>query len=106
MKKDYSALSEEELAEMIRTAEDVLQNKKEDRKREIIQQIKELASSIDVSVDIIDNLKKSSTRKGVRVPPKYKNPDNASQKWSGRGMTPKWLQALLDQGHNLEEYKL
>ncbi len=39
------------------------------------------------------------------LPPKYVNPKNPSQTWSGKGRgTPKWMQELLDMGHRKEEF--
>lgn len=106
MKRDYSKLSEKELNEMINSAEQVLQSKKEDRRKEVIKQIKELAKTIGVTVEIVDRKKKQSSRKGIKVPAKYHNPKNPSQQWTGRGMKPKWLQALLDKGNSIDKYKI
>jgi len=36
------------------------------------------------------------------VPPKYRNPDNADQTWTGRGKQPVWLRDLLAAGKKLE----
>lgn len=36
------------------------------------------------------------------VPPKYRGP--AGETWSGRGLTPRWLAALLAQGKTKEEF--
>ena len=40
--------------------------------------------------------------KGVKVPPKYRGP--GSETWAGRGATPRWLAALLKEGHSIEEF--
>ena len=106
MAKDYSGLSEEELKEMIKTAEVVLQSKEEDRRKQVISKINELAASINLKVDFISPQKRQSSRKGIKVAAKYQNPQNPSQKWTGRGMKPKWLKALLDKGGKLEKYKI
>lgn len=106
MKPDYSKLSENELNEMIKQAEEILHIKKDHRRQEVIKQIKELAASINVLVEIVDPRKKQSSRKGIKVPPKYQNPNNPSQQWTGRGMKPKWLKALLDQGNNVDKYRI
>ena len=45
--------------------------------------------------------KKSSTLAGKKVAPKYRNPANAEQTWTGRGVAPGWVQALKAAG-NLE----
>jgi DNA-binding protein H-NS len=34
--------------------------------------------------------------------PKYVNPDNPAQTWSGRGRRPAWLDDALEAGHDLE----
>ena len=106
MAKDYSGLSEEELKEMIKTAEVVLQSKEEDRKKQIVSQINELAASINLKVEFIDAQRRQSSRKGIKVAAKYQNPENPSQKWTGRGMKPKWLKSLLDQGGKPEQYEI
>ena len=43
-------------------------------------------------------------RKYPRVYPKYRNPDEPSETWSGRGKRPRWLTAALKTGHKIEEF--
>jgi DNA-binding protein H-NS len=45
-----------------------------------------------------------SAMKGVKVPPKYRGP--GGQTWAGPGATPRWLVALLKEGHSIEEYAI
>lgn len=47
---------------------------------------------------------RSSALKGVKVAPKYRGPNGET--WAGRGAHPKWLSALLDEGHSLEEFAI
>ncbi len=105
MKTDLAHLSEAELTSMIESARKVLKEKQEGKRKEVIAQIKELAASIGVSVEIAEAAK-ASARKGSRVPVKYHNPDNPSDKWTGRGMKPRWLRELLEQGRRLEEFEI
>ena len=37
-----------------------------------------------------------------KVEPKFKGPNGEA--WTGRGLTPKWLAALVAQGHSKEEF--
>ena len=39
-----------------------------------------------------------------KVFPKYQNPKNPAEKWSGRGKQPHWLQAQLRAGKTLEHF--
>jgi DNA-binding protein H-NS len=43
-------------------------------------------------------------RKYPRVFPKYRNPNDPSETWSGRGKQPRWLTAALKTGHTIEEF--
>jgi DNA-binding protein H-NS len=43
-------------------------------------------------------------RKYPRVVPKYRNPNEPFQTWSGRGKKPRWLTAALETGHAIEEF--
>ncbi|WP_315828641.1 H-NS histone family protein [Bradyrhizobium sp. SZCCHNG3015] len=40
------------------------------------------------------------------VKPKFQNPENPLQTWSGRGRQPHWLVALLAKGNALEDLKI
>src|SRR5579864_6672657 len=46
--------------------------------------------------------------RGVRgkVAPKYRNPDNPSETWAGRGLRPRWLAAALKGGKKLEHFAI
>jgi DNA-binding protein H-NS len=43
-------------------------------------------------------------RKYPQVFPKYRNPTEPSETWSGRGKQPRWLAAALKTGHTIEEF--
>ena len=45
-----------------------------------------------------------SAMKGVKVPPKYRGP--GGETWAGRGATPRWLAALIKEGHSIEEFSI
>ncbi|MBB1472844.1 MULTISPECIES: H-NS histone family protein [unclassified Luteimonas] len=39
-----------------------------------------------------------------KVAPKYRNPENPAETWTGRGMKPRWLAAQLAAGKSAEEF--
>lgn len=103
--RELQSLSENELQSMIENAKKALESLQAGKKKEILAQIKELAASINVSVEITENDKKA-VRKGVAVPFKYKHPTDETKKWTGRGVAPKWMQDLLSKGHSKAEFKI
>ena len=42
----------------------------------------------------------------AKVPPKYRNPDNPSETWAGRGLKPSWLAAAIKAGKKLARLRL
>jgi DNA-binding protein H-NS len=42
--------------------------------------------------------------RGRTVAPKYRDPENQSQTWAGRGQPPRWLTAYEQQGRKREEF--
>ncbi len=48
--------------------------------------------------------RRTSANKGTKVAAKYKGPNGEA--WSGRGLPPKWMAALLAQGRKKEEFAI
>jgi DNA-binding protein H-NS len=42
---------------------------------------------------------------GAAILPRYRNPDDASQTWSGRGRQPTWVTEALAAGKTLDQLK-
>jgi DNA-binding protein H-NS len=102
---DFNKLSEAELQAVIDNAEKALKERQSSKRKEVIAQIKELAASIGVTVDIQDGEKKSERKTG-KVAARYRSPDDASLTWSGRGLAPKWMQELLASGRSKAEFEI
>jgi DNA-binding protein H-NS len=47
---------------------------------------------------------KAHPLKGRTVAPKYRDPENSSQTWAGRGQAPRWLTAYESQGRKRDEF--
>ncbi len=45
---------------------------------------------------------------GVRgkVAPKFRNPENPSETWAGRGLKPRWLAAAIKSGKKLDDFAI
>lgn len=100
---EYNNLSENELQTVIEKAEKALKEKQAIQRKEVIAQIRALAASINVIVDIQDSDKKA-TKKGKKVAAKYRNPADSSQTWTGRGVAPIWMQTLIKSGQDKSDF--
>ena len=54
-------------------------------------------------VDDVSSLYRSR-RPYPPVPPKYRNPKNPTETWSGRGKQPRWLQPQIRAGKRLDDF--
>lgn len=51
--------------------------------------------------------KAAGSRKGKKlgkVAPKYRNPANAKETWTGRGLKPRWMADLIKKGKKVEDF--
>jgi DNA-binding protein H-NS len=90
---------------LLKAPEKALKNKLANKRKDVIVQIKELAASIDVTVDVYESGKRSA-RKGIKVPVKYRHPEDPEKTWTGRGVMPTWLQVLVNAGHDRSEFEV
>jgi DNA-binding protein H-NS len=103
---DLNNLSENELQALLENAEKTLKERQANKRKEVFTQIRELAASIGVSVDIHETDARKGERKVNKVAARYRNPENALQTWSGRGLAPKWMQAYIDAGREKSEFEI
>lgn len=74
---------------------------------EKVAMIKETMESYGITIEDIQGKspkapKVSGSKSANPVPAKYKGPNGES--WTGRGLAPRWLTALIGEGHTKEEY--
>ena len=48
----------------------------------------------------------SGRRSYPPVPPKYRNPEQPSETWAGRGKQPRWLVAQLRSGKRIDDFRI
>jgi DNA-binding protein H-NS len=47
---------------------------------------------------------KSAGEGRTPVAPKYRNPENPSETWAGRGLKPRWLKAAIETGKTADDF--
>ena len=103
---DFAKLSEQELSALIADAHKALDQKRQQLRRDVLAQIRSLASSIGVEVQITEQGSGVNSRKGSKVAIKYRDPSNPNHAWSGRGVKPRWLQEYIDQGRAIDDFRI
>ena len=57
-------------------------------------------------LEALEGTARRERRPYPRVLPKYRNPDDPSETWAGRGKQPRWLAAQLRIGRTLEDLRI
>lgn len=72
-------------------------------RKKLVASIKEQAKAAGIPFeDIIDSMTAGTK---VKLPPKYRNPNDAAETWAGRGMKPKWVSEHLEAGGSMDDIK-
>jgi DNA-binding protein H-NS len=59
---------------------------------------------VSMSDDFLGAARKPARRKAAKVAPKYRDPDNKRNTWSGRGSAPTWLVEKVKRGHSRADF--
>jgi DNA-binding protein H-NS len=95
---DLKALSPKELKALIANAESQMQEARASQVQEVRKKIDALLSSSGLSLADIYPAHGGKGGKGGKrgaVAPKYRNPEDPSQTWTGRGKRPLWFAAAI-----------
>lgn len=102
---DLDALSLQELKDLQDKISIAIIDFEKRRKADALDELKALAQAKGFSLDeLVDGTK----RKKVRAPvaPKYADPANPSNTWTGRGRKPKWMVEALANGGLPEDFAI
>jgi DNA-binding protein H-NS len=112
---DLENMSEPDLRQLIQNAQQVLDKRIAARTEETLREIRRMAEEIGLEVQVTkkgETVGTDGTKRGRKkavpdeeaekprrtVAPKYRNPENPAETWTGRGREPKWFQAARARG--------
>ena len=78
----------------------VLTRRMSAEKRQLEQRLRQLHSGA------LERNVRRERRPYPQVFPKYRNPDNPTETWAGRGKQPRWLTAQIRDGRKLEDFRI
>jgi DNA-binding protein H-NS len=106
---DLSKLSLTELKRLNSRVDAEIARRADNAKKELLKKVQKLASDAGVPLsDLLGGKTRKSTGrkpgapKGRKVPPKYRNPADASQTWTGRGRQPAWVATYVKSGKKID----
>jgi DNA-binding protein H-NS len=89
-----------ELIELRNNVNRVLGQKSEDLK----QQLRQLEAPGGLSVPRRPIAVRGRSLRGIKLPPKYRDPKDPSLVWAGRGALPRWMHDQIKKGAKREDF--
>jgi DNA-binding protein H-NS len=111
-KLDLEGMSLDELWELHERISTLLSARMIAEKEELENRLAQLNRGNKVNgVGVVDLGSRSAERarprrKYPQVFPKFQNPSDPTETWSGRGKQPRWLVSALEAGGNIEDYRI
>jgi DNA-binding protein H-NS len=103
-KYDIQSLSYKDLRDLHARISDEIEARKQAEKSNVQQKVIQLVQNAGFELDDIVGNTNSKSLKGRKIPPKYRNPKNPEETWTGRGRQPKWLAQELSRGRSLKSF--
>ncbi|HEU4843815.1 MAG TPA: H-NS histone family protein [Burkholderiaceae bacterium] len=101
---DLSNLSAAELRQLQEQIKRELKQREQSERLKAREQILAIAHSVGVPLQEL--IGPGVRAKTGTVAPRYRNPADASQQWTGRGRQPKWVKDWVDAGKSLDLLRL
>lgn len=115
-KSQLNKASLKELQQVFTSVKTEIARRENNNKAELLKKVKKMAAEAGVSMnELLGNSGiRGTSGRALRQPgrpagkprgkvaPKYKNPDNGAQTWTGRGRQPLWVSEAIRNGKSLE----
>jgi len=100
-KTNIEKMSLKELLDLQMRVERAVVQARERERSAVKEKIEAIARGAGMSLSELFGRRAS---KGSKVAAKYRNPDDPSETWAGRGRQPRWLAAKLKAGSKMEKF--
>jgi DNA-binding protein H-NS len=98
---ELESLSLKELKQLQKDVDAAISEFKDRERRKALAEVEAFARERGLTAADLTELSSKRTRKSAA--PKYANPSDLSQTWTGRGRRPRWIEAALAEGKSLED---
>ena len=101
---DLNKMSVKELVALQTEVAKAIVERKAEEQAAVRTKLAELAEKSGYGLDELFGKGRRGKSGKASVAPKYRNPADATETWSGRGRMPLWIKALTDKGAKKEKF--
>src|ERR1700712_2421536 len=100
MHSNFETMPLDDLWQLYHQIGRVLAERMTSEKRKLEQRLNQLRG------DGVHTSSETQRRPYPKVSPKYQNPDDPTQTWTGRGKKPLWISEMMTAGRSIEELRI
>ena len=101
---NLESLSLKELKQLQKDVDAAITEFKDRERKKALAEVEAFAKERGLTASDLSELTSKRTRKSAA--PKYANPADETQTWTGRGRRPRWIEAALAEGKSLDDMAL
>ncbi|MEZ5911160.1 MAG: H-NS histone family protein [Paracoccaceae bacterium] len=98
---NLESMSLKDLKDLGRRVEKAIASFEARKKQQALAEVEATAAKLGFSLAELTG--QAKTRKRAPAVPKYANPANKAETWSGRGRKPRWFEAALKSGKSADD---
>jgi DNA-binding protein H-NS len=99
-------MSHKDLMSLKDDIEKALVKAEKSAREEALKAAQKAAAAFGYSLDEISGKKSGAGKSRAKAAPKYRNPDNAEQTWTGRGRKPQWIHDAIARGVDIADLEI
>ena len=99
---DLDALDLSELKLLSKKVDKAIVDFEKRRKEAALDELREVAKRNGLNLNDLQGMLNTSSSKAVAGEPRYRNPDDPDDTWTGRGRRPRWVIDHLEAGVSLK----
>ncbi|WP_424985934.1 H-NS family nucleoid-associated regulatory protein [Microbulbifer sp. S227A] len=104
---DLTSMSRKELRQLARDVEKAIRNAEKRERKVALEAAERAAAEHGFALsELSDDAAARKSAKGPKSAAKYRNPDDPTQTWSGRGRKPQWIHDALAKGTDIADLEI
>jgi DNA-binding protein H-NS len=103
--REFTGLKLKELLRIEADLKDIITERKQVEAKEVRNEVQEFIQKRGFN---LQELGFTRTQKGYKatMAPKYRNPDNPKETWTGHGRKPNWMLSAFGKGAKLDDFRV
>lgn len=106
MEFDLDSLSRSELEQLRTGVDKALSTLAERERKAALEAVESAAREHGFSLEELTGVAPLKGKRKAKNPPKFRNPANPSETWTGRGRKPQWIKDAQDAGKDIAEFEI